>query len=57
MAAERTIDRENLQLMLVTDDIEEAMAHIRRFSIEPFGLRRVTVKASPWLGEPKGLRF
>ena len=57
MAAEGTIGREDLQLMLVTDDIEEAMAHIRRFAIERFGLRSVTIKPSPWLGEPKALRF
>jgi uncharacterized protein (TIGR00730 family) len=56
MAAQGTIGREDLQLMLVTDDIEEAMAHIRRFAIERFALRSVTMTPSPWLGEPKPLR-
>jgi hypothetical protein len=44
-----------LHLMLVTDDVEEAMAHIHRFAVERFGLRRVVVKPSPLLGEPTTL--
>ena len=54
MAADGAIGCQDLQLMLVTDDVDEAIAHIRRFAIERFGLRRV-VKRSPLLGEPKPL--
>jgi len=57
MAAEGTIGLRELDLMLVTDDIEEAVAHIRRFAIEQFGLRRVPFKPSSWLGEPRPLGF
>jgi uncharacterized protein (TIGR00730 family) len=55
MAAEGTIGLQDLHLMLVTDDVEEAMAHIHRFAIERFGLRRAVVTPSPLLGEPKPL--
>jgi uncharacterized protein (TIGR00730 family) len=55
MAAEGTIGVRDLDLMLVTDDIEEAVAHIRRLAIEQFGLRRMPFKPSSWLGEPRPL--
>jgi hypothetical protein len=55
MVAEGTISPEDLQLMIFTDDIEHAMDHIRRYAIERFGLRRVPVKPSPWLGEQRPL--
>jgi Possible lysine decarboxylase len=54
MAVEGTIGHDDLHLMLVTDDLEEAMDHIRRYAIERFGLRPV-VKPSPFLGEPTAL--
>jgi uncharacterized protein (TIGR00730 family) len=55
MAAEGTIAASDLELMLVTDDIAEAMAHIRRHAVERFGLRRVAIRPAPLLGEPKPL--
>ena len=51
MAAEGTIERDDLRLMLVTDDLDEAVRHIERHAIEPFGLRRRAPKPSAWLGE------
>jgi hypothetical protein len=51
MAAEGTNASSDLELMLVTDDIAEAMAHIRRHAIERFGLRRVTIRPVPLPGE------
>jgi uncharacterized protein (TIGR00730 family) len=51
MAAEATIDQADLRLMLVTDDLDEAVRHIERHAIEPFGLRRREPTPSPWLGE------
>jgi hypothetical protein len=38
MADETMIDREDLDLVLVTDDLDEAMSHIRRECIHRFGL-------------------
>ena len=56
MAAEGTIGLDDLRLMLVTDDIDEATAHIRRHAIDAFGLRRHVYKPSPLLGESATLK-
>lgn len=48
MKARRTISESDLSLFLVTDSIEEAVAHIRE-SIQRFGLK--PVKPSRWLFE------
>jgi uncharacterized protein (TIGR00730 family) len=40
MAEERTIDAEDLKLLLFTDSVEEAMDHIRVNAIEKFGLKK-----------------
>ena len=50
MVAARTISDVDLNLLLMTDLVEEAMAHIQKHSIEHFGLRRV-MKRSRILGE------
>jgi uncharacterized protein (TIGR00730 family) len=50
MAAAGTISVEDLQLLLVTDDLTEAMAHIRRHAIDAFGLGRGR-RSSALLGE------
>lgn len=52
MVAHGTISVSDLDLFLVTDNLEEAMAHIEHHAIKRFGLRRR--KAPPpssWLGE------
>ena len=46
-----TVSAGDLKLFLVTDDMDEAIAHIQRYAIEPFGLRRRVLKPSPLLGE------
>ena len=51
MAAEGTIGLEDLRLLLVTDDVDEATAHIRRHAIAAFGLRRRARRPSLLLGE------
>ena len=52
MAASHAITRADLDLFLVTDDLEAAMQHLRVHAIERFGLhaRRVP-RPSRWLGE------
>jgi uncharacterized protein (TIGR00730 family) len=50
MAAAGTISLEDLGLMLITDDLDEAMAHIHRHAIDAFRLRR-TFQPAPLLGE------
>jgi uncharacterized protein (TIGR00730 family) len=52
MVAEGTITDTDLRLLLVTDDVDEAMAHIQRHAIEAFGLRpRPRARPTRWLGE------
>jgi uncharacterized protein (TIGR00730 family) len=43
------ISAKDLDLVLVTDDLDAAVAHVESHAIEAFGLRRVRPKA--WLGE------
>jgi len=47
-----TIDQRDIKLILVTDDVHEAMAHISRYAIEEFKLQsKLRVKPIPILGE------
>lgn len=50
MVAEGTISPSDLNLLLVTDSVEEAMAHIQKHAIERFGLKRIP-RPSRVLGE------
>ena len=52
MVREQTIDRRDLDLLLVTDDVEKALAYINEGTVKPFGLtaRRVR-RPSKTLGE------
>jgi uncharacterized protein (TIGR00730 family) len=53
MIENKTISNEDIKdYLLVTDSIEEAMAHIHKHSIKKFGLKRVKrMVAQRWLGE------
>lgn len=55
MARLGTIGPSDLELIYVTDSVEEALDHIRRKAIEPFGLKRIIRRHLPWLGE-QGLK-
>jgi hypothetical protein len=55
MARLGTINVADVDLVYVTDSVEEALEHIRAKSIEPFGLKRIVRRSLPWLGE-RGLR-
>jgi uncharacterized protein (TIGR00730 family) len=55
MARLGTIAPGDLNLVHVTDSVEDALEHIRAKAIEPFGLKRIVRRSLPWLGE-KGLR-
>lgn len=46
-----TIDAADLQLLLVTDDVNAALAHIKRHAIEAFGLAPRPPRPSRLLGE------
>ena len=54
MVAERTINADDLNLFLVTDDVSEAMRHIQKHAIHKFGLKqRKLIEPSALLGERK----
>jgi uncharacterized protein (TIGR00730 family) len=50
MVTARTIAPEDLDLLMVTDSVDEAMAHIQKHAVEKFGLRKVP-RRSRILGE------
>jgi uncharacterized protein (TIGR00730 family) len=49
MVTQRTIDAADLNLLLVTDDLDAVVAHIEQNSVQRFGLRRP--RPTRWLGE------
>jgi uncharacterized protein (TIGR00730 family) len=51
MARVGTISPEDVKLIYATDSVDEAIAHIRKHAIEPFGLRAVMRRERAWLGE------
>ena len=51
MAAAGAIDASEIQLLFVTDSVEEAIGHLERHAIERFGLR--APRPIRWLGERK----
>ena len=56
MVVAGTIDSADLQLILVTDDLDEAVRHLERHAVQYFGLRaRPEPKPLPWLGEPASM--
>jgi uncharacterized protein (TIGR00730 family) len=52
MASRGTISPNDLRLLFVTDDVDEALEHVRQHAIKPFGLRmRRHPRPVPLLGE------
>lgn len=52
MAEVGTISKTDLDLFLITDDVDEMDRHLRKHAIEGFGLKhREDLKPSKWLGE------
>jgi uncharacterized protein (TIGR00730 family) len=52
MATDRTIDPQDVALLLVTDDLDEAIAHLDVNARQQFGLKpRPAPRPSWWLGE------
>lgn len=57
MVAAKTIASADLGLMLITDEVPEALSHIERHAIEAFGLTRRRIRSSRLLREPRDDRF
>lgn len=56
MEKEQTIDQEDLKLFLFTDSVEEALAHIEKYAVEGFALKKMkTFRPIPLLGEHNGI--
>jgi uncharacterized protein (TIGR00730 family) len=54
LVAEKTIDEKDIELFLFTDSIEDAVAHIQKYAIEGFSLKKKKqYKPLRWLGERK----
>lgn len=51
MADEKTIDIEDKDLMLLTDDMEEAMQYIQQHAVVKYGLQKARPKKRWYLGE------
>jgi len=51
MITHGAIAETDLQLLKVTDDLDEAMTHIEQNAVSAFGLRKVPWRPSWWLGE------
>ena len=54
MARQGTISESDLSLLMITDSLDEAMAHIEQHAIQKFGLTRAKApKRRWWLGETR----
>jgi uncharacterized protein (TIGR00730 family) len=51
MARAGTISPKDLDLIYVTDSVDDAINHIREKAIKPFGLKPAVRRSLPWLGE------
>lgn len=51
MASAGTISPGDLDLMIVTDSVDEAVAHLERHAIQGFGLKPARPQPRRWLGE------
>ncbi len=57
MVKNKAIAETDPQLFLFTDSVQEAVAHIRKYAIEGFGLKPIRyMKPIPLLGEKKGIK-
>ena len=51
MVTDGTISASDLQLVMLTDDLDEAIRHLEKHAVGRFGLRGPQPKPSRWLGE------
>jgi uncharacterized protein (TIGR00730 family) len=56
MAQEQTINNEDLQLILFTDSVDEAVDHIQKYSIDAFNLKLKRAKKAMWILGEKPLK-
>lgn len=51
MAENESISPEDMELLFVTDSVEDVIKHIEKHSITKFGLIKKSIKPKWWLGE------
>ncbi len=51
MVSHGAVGERDLDLLLVTDDLDEAMRHLETHAVGAFGLKRVVWRPRWWLGE------
>lgn len=55
MVRERTIGADDLKLLYVTDDVDEAMSHIQTHAVERFGLKKRRAPKQRWILGERGV--
>jgi uncharacterized protein (TIGR00730 family) len=55
MVQERTIGADDLKLLLVTDDVDEAMRHVQTYAVERFGLKKRRAPKQRWILGERGV--
>ena len=53
MAEEESISKEDMDLLFITDSVEEMRDHLMVHSIEKFKLIKKNIRSHWWLGEKK----
>ncbi|PWA07493.1 TIGR00730 family Rossman fold protein [Flavobacterium psychrotolerans] len=53
MIRHESISREDMELLFVTDSVEDLVAHIQKHAIKKFGLKKKHYNSKWWLGERK----
>lgn len=53
MEKNESISQEDMKLLFVTDSVEELVEHIKKYSIQKFGLKKKAYKAKWWFWETK----
>ncbi|MNO06612.1 hypothetical protein D3C81_2284550 [compost metagenome] len=53
MVKNESISLEDMQLLFVTDSVDELTDHIKKYSIQKFGLKKEKHKAKWWFWERK----
>ena len=51
MSDNESISPEDLKLLFITDSVEDLIAHINKYSIKKFGLKKKPYKSKWWFGE------
>ena len=57
MAQHESISPKDMELLFVTDSVDDLVAHIKKHAIKKFGLKKEVYKAKWWFGEGVNYKF